>query len=101
MRDLPRGTRYVGVRYIDRDLPARVGGTQSTGAKLRRLKVIGLLSFHAYAHWATYPPSTVRAWPVTKEAALEHSHSTTSATSSGVPMRPVGLTAVMRSKYPG
>jgi hypothetical protein len=34
-------------------------------------------------HWAMKPPSTVMVWPVTNEAAPEHSQITASATSSG------------------
>ena len=37
------------------------------------------------------------AWPMTKEAASEHSHSTAAAISSGVPIRPIGSCAITRS----
>ena len=39
---------------------------------------------------ADLPPSTVMLWPVTNEAASEHSQTTASAISSGVPIRPTG-----------
>src|SRR5262249_25470231 len=36
-------------------------------------------------------------WPVTKEAASEHNHTTATATSSGVPMRPTGAWSKIRA----
>jgi hypothetical protein len=43
------------------------------------------------------PPSTGRVWPVMKEAAGEHSHTTALTTSSGSPTRPNGCIAVTRA----
>jgi hypothetical protein len=39
---------------------------------------------------AVNPPSTIRLWPVTNDALLEHNHKTASATSSTRPRRPMG-----------
>ena len=38
------------------------------------------------------------AWPMTKEAASEHSHRTAAAISSGVPIRPIGSCAITLSR---
>ncbi len=48
----------------------------------------------ATTYRATNPPSIAMAWPVTKEAASEQSHTTAAAISSGVPIRPTGCNAV-------
>jgi hypothetical protein len=45
---------------------------------------------------AIMPPSTAMVCPVTNDAASEQSHTTASATSSGVPRRPIGSKAVRR-----
>src|SRR5262245_11528615 len=45
-------------------------------------------------HCAVKPPSTSRLWPVTKEDRSEQSQRTASATSLGVPIRPIGCRAV-------
>ncbi len=42
---------------------------------------------------AVYPPSTGIAIPVINEAASEHNHTTASATSSGLPILPIGSIA--------
>ena len=50
-------------------------------------------------YWAMYPPSGVMVWPVTKEAASEHSQTTASAISSGIPSLPIGVwETILRSK---
>jgi hypothetical protein len=41
-------------------------------------------------HCTVKPPSTGSVWPVTNDAASDASHSTAAATSSGLPMRPMG-----------
>ena len=43
---------------------------------------------------ARNPPSIGKTCPVIKEAASEHSHTTAPATSSGVPNRPIGCSAI-------
>src|SRR5205807_8561123 len=48
---------------------------------------------HHVTRYVTLPPSTGMATPVTKEAASEQSQTTTSATSSGIPSRPIGTRA--------
>src|SRR5215831_15375707 len=50
---------------------------------------------HGLLYCATSPPSTLMACPVTNEAASEQSHTTVSATSSGVPTRPMGSLATI------
>src|SRR5437016_1603240 len=50
---------------------------------------------HDLLFCATNPPSTVMVCPVTNEAASEQSHTTVSATSSGVPRRPIGSRATI------
>src|SRR5262249_9084662 len=60
-----------------------------------------LVSLCCFLDWATAPPSTDMACPVTKDAASEHSHTTASAISSGFPIRPTGSAAAIRSAMPG
>src|SRR6266566_739781 len=50
---------------------------------------------HSPFYCATYPPSTLMACPVTNEAASEQSHTTASAISSGLPIRPRGSMAMI------
>src|SRR4029453_10762971 len=50
---------------------------------------------HGLLYCATNPPSTAIVCPVTKDAASEQSHTTVSATSSGVPRRPIGSRATI------
>src|SRR5262245_17076811 len=49
----------------------------------------------------TMPPSTDMACPVTNDAASEHSQTTASATSSGVPRRPTGSSSLSRASARG
>src|SRR5215813_14059971 len=56
---------------------------------------------HGLLYCATSPPSMLMACPVTNEAASEQSHTTASATSSGVPTRPMGSVAMMRALSSG
>src|SRR5215467_12950322 len=56
---------------------------------------------HSLLYCATSPPSMLMACPVTNEAASEQSQSTASATSSGVPTRPMGSMAMMRALSSG
>src|SRR2546428_10444931 len=56
---------------------------------------------HSPLYCATYPPSTVIVCTVTNEASSEQSHTTASATSSGVPTRPMGSLAMMRALRSG
>jgi putative transposase len=48
----------------------------------------------SHNYCATKPPSTGIALPVTNEAASEHNHTTASATSSGLPILPIGSIAM-------
>ncbi len=43
-----------------------------------------------HGHWFSTPPSSGYAWPVTNAASSEHKYNASQATSSGVPMRPIG-----------
>ena len=55
---------------------------------------IAWLSQRGTCYRARNPPSIGKTCPVIKEAASEHSHTTAPATSSGVPNRPIGCSAI-------
>ena len=59
-------------------------------AKCQKRTLIGGLRRCQLPYWATNPPSIEIFAPVKKDARLEQSQTMSSATSSGVPIRPMG-----------
>ena len=91
---LPGALRPQRLRAVRTPVPDRRLGCRRAGTPGRR-------SPSTPEPCRVSPPSTTMFWPVTKRARSEHRKTTTSATSSGSPIRPTGVPVSKRSTWSG